>query len=59
LLPEVAEALVGKPVIEETVAAAADLVTARCSPLPQTAYKVPLLRATLIDTLTACAATAS
>lgn len=59
LLPEVAEALVGKPATEETVAAAADLVTARCSPLPQTAYKVPLLRATLIDTLTACAATAS
>ncbi|WP_309237091.1 FAD binding domain-containing protein [Actinomadura sp. BRA 177] len=54
LLPEVAEALVGKPATQETLAAAADLATARCSPFPQTAYKVPLLRATLIDTLTAC-----
>lgn len=55
LLPEVAEALLGKPATQETLAAAADLATARCSPSPQTAYKVPLLRATLIDTFTACA----
>jgi xanthine dehydrogenase YagS FAD-binding subunit len=56
LLPEVAEALVGGPATEETLAAAAELATARCRPFPQTAYKVPLLRATLLDTLTACAA---
>lgn len=55
LLPEVAEALIGKPATEETLAAAADLAITRCSPLPQTTYKVPLLRATLIDALTACA----
>lgn len=54
LLPEVAEALVGKPATEETLAAAADLATARCTPLPGNAYKVPLLRATVLDTLTAC-----
>ncbi|SNT51197.1 xanthine dehydrogenase YagS FAD-binding subunit [Actinomadura meyerae] len=54
LLPEVAEALLGKPATEETLTAAADLATARCTPLPQNAYKVTLLRATLIDTLTAC-----
>ncbi|MFA1550242.1 xanthine dehydrogenase family protein subunit M [Actinomadura chokoriensis] len=56
LLPEVSEALLGKPATAETLAVAADLATARCSPLPQTAYKVALLRATLIDTLTACSA---
>ncbi|MFG2090324.1 FAD binding domain-containing protein [Spirillospora sp. NPDC048824] len=56
LLPEVVEALLGEPATEETAAAAADLATARCDPLPQNAYKVALLRATLIDTLTACAA---
>ncbi|GAA0563093.1 FAD binding domain-containing protein [Actinomadura livida] len=54
LLPEVAGALVGKPATEETLTAAADLAAARCNPLPNNAYKVALLRATLIDTLTAC-----
>ncbi|WP_243722801.1 FAD binding domain-containing protein [Actinomadura sp. 7K507] len=53
LLPEVAEALLGKPAAEETLAAAADLATARATPLPQTAYKLPLLRTTVLDTLTA------
>ncbi|MEU8802697.1 FAD binding domain-containing protein [Spirillospora sp. NPDC048819] len=56
LLPEVAEALLGKPATGETLAAAADLATARCTPLPRNAYKVAILRATLIDTLTACSA---
>ncbi|OLT21210.1 oxidoreductase [Actinomadura sp. CNU-125] len=57
LLPEVAEALIGGPVTEETATAAADLATARCSPLPGNGYKVALLRATLIDTITACGKT--
>ncbi|MFA1540591.1 FAD binding domain-containing protein [Actinomadura monticuli] len=56
LLPEVAEALIGKPATEETLASAADLATARATPLPGTAYKVPILRATLVDTLTAACA---
>ena len=53
LLPEVAEALIGRPATGDTLAAAADLATARCRPFPQTAYKVPLLRTTLTDALTA------
>ncbi|WP_243708616.1 FAD binding domain-containing protein [Actinomadura sp. GC306] len=56
LLPEVADALAGKPATEENLAAAADLATARFSPPPRNAYKVTLLRTTLIDTLTACLA---
>ncbi|MFB4309531.1 FAD binding domain-containing protein [Actinomadura sp. GTD37] len=56
LLPEVAEALIGKPATEETLAAAADLATARCRPLPRNAYKVALMRAILLDVLTACSA---
>lgn len=54
LLPEVAEALLGKPATEETLTAAAELATARCRPFPQTAYKVALLRATVTDALTEC-----
>ncbi|WP_030171287.1 FAD binding domain-containing protein [Spirillospora albida] len=53
LLPEVAEALHGGPATPDAFAAAADRATARCTPLPRTAYKVPLLHATLVDALTA------
>ena len=57
LLPEVAEALIGKSATEETLASAADLATARATPLPRTAYKLPILRTTLVDTLTAACST--
>ena len=59
LLPEVAGALLGGPANARTLGAAADLAASRDRPLPQTAYKLDLLRATLVDTLTAAASAPS
>jgi len=46
-LPEVEESLVGHAATPEVVAAAAERAAGRCSPLPQTRYKVPLLVGTV------------
>ncbi|WP_067634722.1 FAD binding domain-containing protein [Actinomadura latina] len=56
LLPEAAEALIGRPATRETLADAASLAAAHSRPFPQTTYKVALLHTTVLDTLTACAA---
>jgi len=50
-LPKVNEALVGKPATEETFEAAAKVAIEGVSPLPQTAYKVPLIYGTVLETL--------
>jgi len=50
-LPEVEAALVGGPPAARTLAAAAALATQRCTPLPQTGYKVGLLRDTVLEVL--------
>jgi xanthine dehydrogenase YagS FAD-binding subunit len=50
-LPAVEAALVGQPPTAETFRAAAEHATADCAPLSQTAYKVGLLRDTILDVL--------
>jgi xanthine dehydrogenase YagS FAD-binding subunit len=50
-LPEVEAALRGAAVTPATLKAAADLAAARCSPLPQTRYKVGLLAGTVLEVL--------
>ncbi len=50
-LPEVEAALVGHAPTAAVVAAAAAAATARCTPLPQTGYKVPLLVGTVQSAL--------
>ena len=50
-LPEVEALLVARPVSQATVEAAADAATASCSPLPDTGYKVALLRGTVLEVL--------
>ena len=51
-LPEIEAALVGARADEETLAAAARLAEARCTPLPQTKYKVALVGDTVLEALT-------
>ena len=50
-LPEVEALLVGGPVSRSSVEAAADAATAACTPLPDTGYKVALLRGTVLEVL--------
>ncbi len=50
-LPEVEDALLGRAATPGTLGAAADAATARCAPLPQTGYKVGLLRGTVLHVL--------
>lgn len=50
-LVEVEQTLVGQPATTESFQAAAALATGQAQPLPQTAYKVPLLEATLLETM--------
>lgn len=50
-LPKVEAALVGQPASDATFAAAAALATAGAAPLPMTAYKVPLVEGTVLETL--------
>jgi xanthine dehydrogenase YagS FAD-binding subunit len=50
-LAEVEAALAGRPADPKTAHAAAAEATARCRPLPQTGYKVGLLRDTVLDVL--------
>ncbi|PZR93408.1 MAG: oxidoreductase [Candidatus Nephthysia bennettiae] len=50
-LPEVGAALVGQVATSADLLAAAALATERCSPLPQTGYKVDLLRDTVLEVL--------
>ena len=50
-LTEVDAELVGRPATAETLLAAADRATQRCAPLPQTGYKVELLRDTVLEVL--------
>jgi xanthine dehydrogenase YagS FAD-binding subunit len=57
-LPEVEAALVGRPAAWDTLHAAAGQAMARCAPLPQTRYKVALLRDTVLEVLERAAGTA-
>ncbi|NUK36801.1 FAD binding domain-containing protein [Streptomyces lunaelactis] len=50
-LPEVEDALLGRRPTPEILLSAATAATERCSPLPQTRYKVELLRDTVLDVL--------
>ena len=50
-LPEVEAALVGKDATPGTLRAAAEAAIRRCAPLPQTGYKVALLRDTILEVL--------
>ena len=50
-LPEVEALLLGRPVSPTVVEAAADAATASCTPLPDTGYKVALLRGTVLEVL--------
>ncbi|PRX92155.1 FAD binding domain-containing protein [Allonocardiopsis opalescens] len=50
-LTEVEQALIGRPADAAVLAAAAALAAERCRPLPQTGYKVGLLRDTVRDVL--------
>jgi len=50
-LPEVENALLDQRPTPEVLFRAASTATARCSPLPQTQYKVDLLRDTVLDVL--------
>ncbi|HEV2372107.1 MAG TPA: FAD binding domain-containing protein [Streptosporangiaceae bacterium] len=50
-LTEVEAALVGKPATPETLQAASDRATSRCTPLSQTGYKVSLLRDATLDVI--------
>lgn len=50
-LPEVEAMLVGRPVSRAELETAADAATVFCSPLPDTGYKVALLRGTVLDVL--------
>jgi len=50
-LAEVEDALVGREATESTFEAAALLASTHCAPLAQTAYKVGLLRDTVLDVL--------
>lgn len=52
LLPKVDEALVGQPATEETFEAVAKVAIKGANPLPQTAYKIPLIYGTVLETLT-------
>ena len=50
-LPEVEAAIAGREATAANLRAAAEAATARCTPLPQTTYKVGLLRDTVLDVL--------
>lgn len=50
-LPRVAQALIGQPATAETVAAAASLAVEGATPMPQTRWKVDVLRTTVQTTL--------
>jgi xanthine dehydrogenase YagS FAD-binding subunit len=50
-LPEVEAALTGRAPTAETFAAAADHATDRANPLDQTRYKLPMITATVLETL--------
>lgn len=50
-LAEVEALLVGRPVSRAVVEAAADAAAAACTPLPDTGYKVALLRGTVLEVL--------
>jgi xanthine dehydrogenase YagS FAD-binding subunit len=50
-LTEVENALVGRDATPQTMRAAAEHATARCTPPPQTRYKVGLLRDTVLEVL--------
>ncbi|MFJ6793601.1 FAD binding domain-containing protein [Streptomyces sp. NPDC091268] len=50
-LREVEAALIGREATPEALAEAAATVLDRCRPLPHTAYKAPLLRDTVLETL--------
>jgi xanthine dehydrogenase YagS FAD-binding subunit len=50
-LPEVEGALTGRAPTAETLAAAASHATDRANPLDQTRYKLPMITATVLDTL--------
>ncbi|MGQ0841954.1 FAD binding domain-containing protein [Actinokineospora sp.] len=50
-LPEVESALIGEVANPATLRAAAEKSTLRCAPLPQTGYKVALLRDTVLEVL--------
>lgn len=52
LLPDVDTALIGKPATETTFEAAAKVAIEGVNPLPQTAYKIPLIYGTVLETLT-------
>ena len=55
-LPEVEAALVGADATPAALQSAAASATARCTPLPQTGYKVALLRDTVLEVLERAAA---
>ncbi|HEY3258739.1 MAG TPA: FAD binding domain-containing protein [Pseudonocardiaceae bacterium] len=50
-LPEVEDALVGREATAATLQTAAAAAMKRCAPLPQTGYKVALLRDTVVEVL--------
>lgn len=50
-LPQVEELLLGRPISRALVESAADAATASCTPLPDTGYKVGLLRGTVLEVL--------
>jgi xanthine dehydrogenase YagS FAD-binding subunit len=50
-LPRVEAALVGSPLTQATFERAADVATEGANPLPQTAYKVGLVRASVLEAL--------
>ena len=50
-LPEVEAAVAGTVITYDRLVAAAELATERCTPLPQTGYKVALLRDTVLEVL--------
>jgi xanthine dehydrogenase YagS FAD-binding subunit len=50
-LPQVEEALIGRPATEATFEQAAQLASEGAAPLPQTGYKVPLLYGTVLETI--------
>lgn len=58
-LPAVEEALIGRPATGEVLAEAAAKATDGARPLPQTAYKVPLLAGTVLGALERAAGVAS
>ncbi|MGB0385921.1 MAG: FAD binding domain-containing protein [Ardenticatenaceae bacterium] len=50
-LPHVEDALEGEPATQSTLQGAAQLATEGAKPLPQTAYKVPMIYGTVLETL--------